>query len=322
MLSAGGSLLGRIGNMGAARLRERRASDLTTTWSWSRDGGAKAILDGVDEAELQSHAKLLSEVVEIFSVLVDPRVEPAPGSAADRELSATQELPAKQGTWGDGPLQLAYGTALIYYQAALEQVGAVAQLMSGEYSAVPAGVLARAVAETASQAWWLLEPDIGGKRRVQRLQALRFRSACEGEKAANADGSTADQYGWYIETIDAVMRYSRALGLEDPGRDGRVYFCGKERLMTPSRRVPAMFAEVDIPSVYHLQSGYPHGELFALRQGFELSDEGGCLPYVRPIQSAEAFKATVAVASYSLYPPGYRLSTLYGLDRPTPPRPG
>lgn len=275
----------------------------------------------MNEAELESHAALLGEVVEIFSVLVDPRVEPAPGCTAERELQVTKELPAKDGVWGNGPLHLAYGTALICYRAALEQAGAVAQLMGGARSAVPAGVLARSVAETASQAWWLLESGIGGKRRVQRLQALRFRSACEGEKAAKVDGAIADQYGRYTETTQVVESYSQTLGLDVPRRDGRVYVCGEERLGTPSHRVPAMFADVDVPSVYNLQSGYPHGELFALRQGFELTDEGARFPHARPLQSAEAFTAAVAVASYSLYPPGYRLSTLYGLDRPAAPGP-
>lgn len=196
--------------------------------------------------------------------------------------------------------------------AALELADAVARLLGCEHSAVPAGVLARTVAETAGQAWWLLEPGIGGTRRVQRLQALRFRSAGEGEKAARADGARPGEYGRYTETTATVTSYSRALGIEAPRLDGFACVCGEERRLTPSRRVPAMFGEVDVPSFYNLQSGYPHGELFALRQGFELSGGQDSFPWARPIRSAEAFKATVAFASYSLHPAGFRLKTLYG----------
>jgi hypothetical protein len=275
----------------------------------------------VDEVQLKAHAELLDEVVEILSVLVDPRVAPEPGCAAIEELRAARELPAGGGRWGEEPVRLAYGWAMVCYRAALEQAKATAALMSGAYSAVPAAILARSVAETASQAWWLLEPGIGCRRRVCRLQALRYRSACEGERAAKADGASNDQYHRYTETTEAVNRYSLALGLEEPRREGYVCICEGERLESASRRVVAMFADVDVPSVYNLHSGYSHGELFALREGFEVSYNDRGLPHARPLLSGEAFKQAVAVASYALYPPGHRLSALLGIDPPPQPRP-
>jgi len=273
----------------------------------------------MESTELHAHAKLLDGVVGILSVLADPQIGPQPESAAEDELRATRDLPAEKGDWGEEPIRLAYGSAILCYRASLEQAHAAAVMLTGEYSVVPAAILARSVAETASQAWWLLEPDIGGKRRVCRLQTLRCRSACEGEKAAAADGATANQYG---ETNRAVQCFSGALGLDAPRRDGYAYVCGAERLETPSRRIPAMFAEVDAPNVYHLLSAYSHGKRFALCQGFQLSDEKGRMPRVSLIRSPDspdASKAAVAIASYALYSAGDRLSILYGLQRPSPP---
>jgi hypothetical protein len=195
-------------------------------------------------------------------------------------------------------------------------------LMTGQFSPIPVAVLARSLAEMASQAWWLLEPEIGCAQRVRRLQALRYRSASQGEQAARADGAERHEYHYYTETTDEVEQYSRALGLEVPSRDKFVYVCGEERLETASRRVVAMFADVDVPSVYNLYSGFPHGELFALQQGFEVSGESDGLRYFRPVLTNDAFKGAVAIASYALYPPGARLAQLFGLDIPETPTPG
>lgn len=276
----------------------------------------------MDNTEPHAYAKLLDGVVEILSVLADPQVGPQPESTAEDELRATRDLPAENGVWGEEPIRLAYGSAILCYRAALEQAHAAAVMLTGVYSVVPAAILARSVAETASQAWWLLEPEIGGKRRVCRLQTLRYHSACEGAKAANADGATANQSDQYGETTDAVQFFSGSLGLDAPRRDGYAYVCGAERLETPSRRIPAMFAEVDAPNVYHLLSAYSHGERFALCQGFQLLEEKGRMPgvgLIRSPDSPDSSKAAVAIASYALYSAGDRLSILYGLQRPSPP---
>jgi hypothetical protein len=69
------------------------------------------------------------------------------------------------------------------YKVALDHASAMVVLTNAEHSAVSVSVLARALVEVASQAWWLLEPGIGHANRVRRLLALRCRSAREGEKA-------------------------------------------------------------------------------------------------------------------------------------------
>lgn len=273
----------------------------------------------MEDADLSYYAKLLDEVIDVFSVLVDPAAVPEVGSLATDELRAAREQQGHGAVWGDEPILLAYETAMICYRSALESGKAMVALMNGRFSAVPVSSLARSLAEVSGQAWWLLEPDIGCVRRVRRLQALRYRSASEGERAAKADGAASDEYHRYTETTTEVEQYSRTLGLDVPRRDRFVYICGEERLATASHRVVSMFADVDVPSVYRLYSGFPHGELFALRQAFSSSSHGDGLRHFQPIITNEAFKGAVAVASYALYPPAARLSCLFGFDKPHAP---
>lgn len=272
----------------------------------------------MNESSLSGHGKLLAEVVDIYRVLVDPRVTPRDGSPGAEELRQAHRQPCPAGVWDEEPVREACAVAKLHYEVALGHGDAIAALTTGEHSAVSAAVLARSLVEAASQAWWLLEPGIGHLGRVCRMLALRFRSAVEGEKAATADGVPADEHERYTETTAQVERYARDLGLEVPHLDRskrwQVYVCGSERLPTVSRRVLELFSGIDLPSVYPLFSGYSHGEPFALVREFERDARGDLGMHYRPVVNEDSFKSAVAVASYALHPPGQRLSELFGLD--------
>jgi hypothetical protein len=100
-----------------------------------------------------------------------------------------------------------------------------------------------------------------------------------------------------------------------PSKEGHVYVCGGERLPTPSRRVKGMFEEVDVPSVYRIYSGFSHGELFALWQGYEIRADGRQADYYLPAINEQSFQGSVAVATYALSAAGYRAAKLFGLDQ-------
>lgn len=270
------------------------------------------------ESSLSEYAKLLDDVVDIWRVLADPRIEPRPGSPAAEELQAAQQQPCSDGsTWGEDPVREAYALAVLNYQVALDHGTAIAALTREPHSAVSASVVARALAEVASQAWWLLGPGIGHVKRVARSVALRYRNACEGEKAAMADGMPADDHTEYTETKAQVEQYAHDLGIEtlsvDRSKPWKVYVCGSERLPTASKRVEMLFSGIDLPSVYPVLSGYSHGELFTLLRDFELLTRGDLGAHYRSVVNEDSFKGAVAVASYALYPPGERLSKLFGL---------
>jgi hypothetical protein len=168
------------------------------------------------DSSLSGYAKLLADVVDIFDVYMHPQVTPTPGSPAAQELQAAHQQPCQAGVWGEEPVRRAYGLALMQYDAALEHAKAVVGLTTGEFTAVPIVVLARALVEVAGQAWWLLEPRIGHVGRVERFQILRCRSAVEGERAAQADGVPEAAYDQYTETTTQVEEFSRHLDLAVP----------------------------------------------------------------------------------------------------------
>lgn len=265
-------------------------------------------------SELARYAIHLRSTVEHFGVLADRQVTPRSGSTADQELSEARTLSLADGIWGEGRVRTAYQAALMSYTAALDEgLAAAAVLTGGVRTAIPAVVLSRSIAEVCSQAWWLLESGVGARGRVERLQCLRLRSAIEGERAAEADGIDRADWPRYTETQAQVREYSRKLGLAEPRRDGYVHVCGSQRMPSVSRMVPAMLSEVGVEGAYNIHSGFAHGEIFALWQGFGHSDDGRL---IRPVVNERTLQGAVAVAARALYCAAARLSDLFGLDRP------
>jgi hypothetical protein len=264
---------------------------------------------------LASHAAHLKATVEIFGVVTDARVVPLPGSPADLELAEARRLARDDDSWGEDRVRTVYAAALMSYTAALDEALAMAAVMTGgTRTAIPAVVLARSLAEAASQAWWLLEPGTGARGRVERLQCLRLRSAIEGENAADADGIAEADWPQYTETQAQVFEYSRKLGLECPARSGHAYVCGGQRMPSASRRIETMLGDVGVEAVYNIHSGFAHCELFALWQGFERSaDDQLC----RPVISKDTVRGAVAVAARALYYPAARVTGLFGLAPPS-----
>lgn len=197
------------------------------------------------------------------------------------------------------------------YMVALDEARAMAATMTGPVlTAIPEVVLARSLAEICSQAWWLLEAGTGARGRVERLQCFRLRSAIEGERAAEADEIAEADWPSYTETQATVVEYSRKLGIARPSKDGHAYVCGSQRLKSASRRIADMFSDVGVQAVFNIQSGFTHGELYALWQGFDQRSDG---QPIRLVVNEETVKGAVAVAARALYCPVARLARLFGL---------
>lgn len=255
-------------------------------------------------AALSPYAAHLRGTVEIFGVLTDPEVTPRPGSLADQELAEARTLSVGDGLWGEDRVRAAYAAALMSYTAALDEGLAMGTVISGVRTAIPVVVLSRSITEICSQAWRLLKPGVGARGRVERLQCLRLRSAIEGERAAEADGIDETDWHEYTETQAQVREHSRKLGLEHPRKDGYVYVCGGQRMPSVSRMVPAMLSDVGVEAAYNIHSGFAHGEIFALWQGFEHSDD---YRLIRPVVKESTLQGAVAVAARALYCPAARL---------------
>jgi hypothetical protein len=68
-----------------------------------------------------------------------------------------------------------------------------------------------------------------------------------------------------------------------------------------------------VEAAHNIHSGFAHGEIFALWQGFEQSEDGGPL---RPVAKEATLQGAVAAAARALYCPAGRLSDLFGLNQP------
>lgn len=112
-----------------------------------------------------------------------------------------------------------------------------------------------------------------------------------------------------------VEDYSRSLGMAVPARQRRSYVCGTQQLPPISRRVIDMFREIDVPSVYGHYSAFSHGDVSALQQGFQETRAPDGHRFYRPVIDEDTIKGAVAAASWALYPPAYRATTLLGLGQ-------
>lgn len=87
-----------------------------------------------------------------------------------------------------------------------------------------------------------------------------------------------------------MHKYSRKLGLDVPRKDGYAFVCGSQRMPSVSRNVAAMLSDVEVDGAYKIHSSFAHGELFALRPGFEASRNGRL---IRPVIKAETLRGAI-----------------------------
>jgi hypothetical protein len=120
------------------------------------------------------------------------------------------------------------------------------------------GVLSRAAMEAGSQAFWLLEPGIGARRRVIRSVLVRAGSAANLKETVEAvdPTQTVSDYGEDPATIAA---YAQGLGLayaEKKDQHGRKALeCEVDRLPSHTSRAIALETAMKMSAGYRIYSG-------------------------------------------------------------------
>ena len=149
--------------------------------------------------------------------------------------------------------------------AALDCLSAMAHSVTLLTTAYVPNVQARAAMEAGSQAWWLLEPGIGARRRVIRSVLIRAQSArFLGQAVRKVDPAlTVTGYG---EDPPAVLQYASGAGLAYICNDTRVE-CEGEILPGYTRRATEFESAVEVGAAYKIYSGAAHAELYAVMQG-------------------------------------------------------
>ena len=249
-----------------------------------------------------------------------------PKSIAAQELA---EEPSLRSSEGSRPVQDAYSIAKVRLLSADQHLELFGKVVVDEFVFPPA-TIARGVLEPSASAWWLLEPQIGPRRRVMRGWGDRWRMQEEIKKIP------AEQMQEHAkERRDAIASGAEQLELtvtRDPdGVPVRIQELEPPPPFTEAtRRVFAQIKLVGTPLAdlkgleflgeyfYRWLSSTAHGQLHGLMEEMkpiQLSpgDQGMRLTVAESSERAMGLRAIAAVFAYQ---EGFsRLAALYGWPR-------
>lgn len=161
-------------------------------------------------------------------------------------------------------------------QVALEEAKGFSAALLPNMTSYSADVLCRAVLETSSLAWWLLDPTIDAKTRMARSLAYRLHSAEQTKKAIDAlNLEPDDNPSEYGELPQAVMEDIASVGLPT-NQSGRPLFSKDEARLSYTNRVASLVVQIwpqrDLP--YAALSAVAHGEMLGLQRNLANGPDG------------------------------------------------
>lgn len=228
--------------------------------------------------------------------LNSPSWEPAAGSEGAAEITTTETGPA--GPWGENPVRTTHALTHALMDTVLTHVRGLALLYVGEPPAMSTVTVARSAMESASTAWWIMEPGIGARYRVARVTAERLRSSLEASKAITHLTGPVNPRD-YSETEDQVRNYATALGLSAAAGDPRI-----ERQVRPNStdlitrlfETDSALTRSQARLIYPTYSGVAHALLYGIMQFLRPVETNGKVI----LQWQTDPQITDAVASYTL----------------------
>ena len=186
-------------------------------------------------------------------------------SQAGEELAAEESRPGRR--WGSWPWLGALMIARLGLQVAVEEAKGFLAILDPKATSYAADVVCRAVLESSSLAWWLLDPDIGADKRLARCLAYRMGSAQRTLQAIEHLGlGPEEDRSEYGELPDDVAGEIACLGLTH-GKDPRGRpSCDGEACPSYTDRVAALVGQVwpQQKISYALLSAVGHGEVLGL----------------------------------------------------------
>jgi hypothetical protein len=225
------------------------------------------------------------------------------------------ELRADGSQWGEDPVRTAYAAATVFLFAALDALVALRDSVNVSTTSYVPGVLSRAAMEAGSQAFWLLEPGIGARRRVIRSVLVRAGSAANLKETVEAvdPTETVSDYGEDPATIAA---YAQGLGLayaEKKDQHGRKALeCEVDRLPSYTSRAVALETAMKMSAGYRIYSGAAHAELYSVMQAWRSGASGAAAPLERWCDREAVWAAALASAGFVMMP-AFRALTLLDL---------
>lgn len=174
---------------------------------------------------------IVGEATSIAAGIADedgPWNSPLLRSQAGSELAEQEEEQHPPPGTGSYPWRQASIIARAGLWAGIEEAKALQVALDVEKTSYGADVLCRAVLESLSLTWWLLDPEIDGAGRVARLFLFREHTAEETKRAVTSLGLGDDEdRSEYGELPSDVKKHAKQLGilLEDRKVVGRKVRC-------------------------------------------------------------------------------------------------
>jgi hypothetical protein len=237
---------------------------------------------------------------------------PSPRSRAERDQQENAALSHSSSMWGPKPVTSAYTMAWVGLYACEDHMGGMQRMLDYPPQTYALVALARAQVESACRAWYLLDPAIDPRGRVERAMTERLHGLHQQTKYPSALGaSTATR-----DRIDSLLEGARSLGfsVQEPNR--RAPYLGTPR-PTFTRLIEDMLPDVG-EVLYRFFSGIAHaqpGDLlrFGIMQGSETVIGGVDVVRVglQPNDALQVVSATLLGFSAAFS----RMIDAYGWDR-------
>jgi hypothetical protein len=199
--------------------------------------------------------------------------------------------------------------------AVVEHVSCVCALLSTQPLPILAiDALTRSAVEAATQAWWLLAPNIGGRRRVARFYALGRQSSAELLRACERMG--IDPTGGLSSHLDTIRSYAvDTLGLrEDFGRKNNWQGYEMQIPGGPTAQAARFFSDIGRPlagASYVYLCGATHAEAWRTELAYPIADDAS-LEISTRMHNPAYLQLPITTCSEVLLHPAYALLVLYG----------
>lgn len=250
------------------------------------------------------------ELLDVLSRRVAGRMNPAWKSPASCEIAQTARLLRSDGTpWGANPASTTLAVAEVLMRAVLEHADAVRTLLLlRPRSAMSIESLVRNALEAASQAWWLLEPGIGGRERVVRRLLLERKSAAALEDSAAKMGYTArSAYGKTV--ADTAVDRAELTIQDDFGPKGGWVGAAGQRPLSYTARVASFMDQTgqDSPKgPYAFVSGTAHAELWRILYAYTSEKDAAGVNRFMPHTSADFVRFAISACVDAAAQPAIR----------------
>jgi hypothetical protein len=243
-----------------------------------------------------------------------PEPEWHPGWQSEAATECANRESGPKDPWGPDPVRAVYTAAALYLEAVLQCMRAMAAALTPDTTHYVPNCLARAAMEAGSQAFWLLEPGIGARRRVTRFMLIRASGArhrAEQVNLTNPDAATL-----YGETPEQAAGLAAGLGLRceyrPKGKHRGEWWCEDQKLPGYTERNRMLENAMFTAAAYAIYSGALHAEWNSVIDNWEqVKLEDGTLAVVsRP--DREAVWGAVLIAAAPAVVPATRALQLLG----------